>query len=181
MKSILIKISIFYILAIYGIDYIPRQITASAIMFVGAKDEKYIGDAKVWTILGFPLTSVAVPVWISTGDKLPECVAMTDSLRAPLCEAALRFKEECFPITFDRGTNYINLSAVINKENNGYLQMLHPIENGIFEMAYKLIEGLDKGKKSVKYIQDFYKWIDQYLSGAYNEKFQYTLFKIELT
>ncbi|MCU0461743.1 MAG: hypothetical protein MUF36_06995 [Bacteroidales bacterium] len=160
----------------FFIDYIPRQITASAIMIVGARDEKHIGDAMMWTILGFPLTSVSVPVWISAGDKLPECVAMTDSLRAPLCEAALKFKEECFPITYDRGTNYINLSAIINKENNGYLQLLRPIENGIFEMTYRLIEGLEKGKKSVKDIQDFYKWLDQYLSTTYNEKLNYILF-----
>lgn len=161
----------------FFIDYIPRQITASAIMIVGAKDEKHFNDAMMWTILGFPLTSVAVPVWISAGEKLPECVAMDDSLRAPLCEAALRFKEECFPITYDRGTNYINMSAVMNQQKNGYMQLLQPVENEIFEMTYRLIESIEKGKKSVKDIQDFYKWIDHYLSGAYNDKFKYPLYK----
>lgn len=130
----------------------------------------------MWTILGFPLTSVAVPVWISAGDHLPDAVAMSDSLRSPLCTAALKFKEDCFPITYDRGTNYINLSAVINKENSGYMQILQSVETEIFEKAGQLTEGLEKGKKSEKDILDYYKWIDQYLLKSYNDKFHYTLF-----
>lgn len=160
----------------FFIDYIPREITASVIMITGAKDEKHAGNAMMWTILGFPLTSVAIPVWISAGDQLPAALALNDSLTSPICKAALKFKEECFPITYDRGTNYINLSAVLNKENTGYVQLLQPVENEIFEMTRKLTEDLDKGKKSVKDIQDFYKWIDQYLTKTYSEKFHYTLF-----
>ena len=160
----------------FFIDYIPRQITSAVILIVGAKDEKHIKDAMMWTILGFPLTSVAVPVWIAAGDHLPDAVAMSDSLRSPLCTAALKFKEDCFPITYDRGTNYINLSAVINKENSGYMQVLKPIEDKIFEQAKLLTEGLEKGKKSEKDILEYYKWIDHYLVKSYNEKFHYTLF-----
>ncbi len=160
----------------FFIDYIPRQITSAVILIVGAKDEKHIKDATMWTILGFPLTSVAVPVWISAGDHLPDAVAMSDSLRSPLCTAALKFKEDCFPITYDRGTNYINLSAVINKENSGYMQILQSVETEIFEKAGQLTEGLEKGKKSEKDILDYYKWIDQYLLKSYNDKFHYTLF-----
>jgi len=93
-----------------------------------------------------------------------------------LCTAALKFKEECFPITYDRGTNYINLSAVINKEKSGYTQVLKPIEDEIFEQTRQLTESLEKGKKSENDILDYYKWIDHYLSQSYNEKFHYTLF-----
>ena len=159
----------------FFIDYIPRQITSAVILIVGAKDEKHIKDAMMWTILGFPLTSVAVPVWIAAGDHLPDAVAMSDSLRSPLCTAALRFKEDCFPITYDRGTNYINLSAVVNKENSGYMQVLKPIEDKIFEQAKLLTGGLEKGKKSEKDILEYYKWIDRFLSETYSEKFNYQM------
>jgi len=160
----------------FFIDYIPRQITSAVILIVGAKDEKHVKDAMMWTILGFPLTSVAVPVWITAGDHLPLAVSMSDSLTSPMCIAALHFKEECFPITYDRGTNYINLSAVINKENSGYMQILQPVEGEIFEQAGKLTEGIEKGKKSEDDILDYYKWIDGYLLKTFNEKFHYTLF-----
>jgi hypothetical protein len=160
----------------FFIDYIPRQITASAIMIIGAKDEKNVSDAMMWAILGFPLTSIAVPVWVSAGEQLPEVVAMNDSLRSPICEASLQFKEECFPITYDRGTNYINMSAVKNKENTGYVQLLQTIENEIFEKTSQLNQGFKTGNKSEKDIREFYKWIDKYLADTYREKFQYNLF-----
>jgi hypothetical protein len=160
----------------FFIDYIPRQITASAIMIIGAKDEKNVSDAMMWAILGFPLTSIAVPVWVSAGEQLPEVVAMNDSLRSPICEASLQFKEECFPITYDRGTNYINMSAVKNKENTGYVQLLQTIENEIFEKTSQLNQGFKTGNKSEKDIREFYKWIDKYLADTYREKFHYNLF-----
>lgn len=155
----------------FFIDYIPRNSTASAIMIIGARDEIHIGEAVMWTILGFPLTSVAVPVWISAGPDLPKVLVVNDNLKAPLCSAALRLKEDCFPITYDRGYNYINVSALINRENKGYLQMLKPVEGKILEMASNLQEGLGKGIKSNKDIIDFYRWIDAFLSEEYDKLF----------
>jgi hypothetical protein len=160
----------------FFIDYIPRVLTASAIMIVGAKNKEQVKDAVMWTILGFPLTSVAIPVWISGGSTLPKAVTMDEKFQSPICSAALKFKEECFPITYDRGSNYINLSVVINQQKNGYLQLLQPIEQGIFEKARLLTDGLEKGVKSEKDIQIFYAWIDQYLSKEYNSQFNFNLF-----
>ncbi len=160
----------------FFIDYIPRESTASALMIVGAKDQKHVKDAMMWTILGFPLSSVAVPTWISAGSNLPRAVAMNEQLCSPICAAALKFKAECFPLTYDRGLNYINLSKVINQQQNGYLQLLQPIENEIFQKAGILIDDLEKGKKTDKDIQSFYVWIDQFLAKTYSDKFNLKLF-----
>jgi len=160
----------------FFIDYIPRVSTASAIMIVGAKDKEHVKDAMMWTILGFPLTSVAIPVWISAGGVLPKAVTMDEKFQSPICSAALKLKAECFPITYDRGTNYINLSVVINQQKNGYMQLLQPIEQEIFDKAGLLTDELEKGRKSEKDIQSFYAWIDQYLSKTYQAQFRLDLF-----
>ena len=160
----------------FFIDYIPRVSTASAIMIVGAKNREHVKDAMMWTILGFPLTSVAIPVWISAGDVLPKALTMDEKFQSPICTAALKFKAECFPITYDRGTNYINLSAVINRQNNGYVQLLKPIEQEIFDKANLLTAELEKGSKMRKDILSFYEWIDQYLSKTYQVQFGVELF-----
>jgi len=159
----------------FFIDYIPRSYTTSAIVIVGAKDQLHSKDAMMWTVLGFPLTSVAIPTWISAGDQLPKVVCMDTCFKSPICKAALQLKSECFPITVDKGTNYINLSVVINKQNTGYLQLLQPVENEIFEKANSLIAGLDKGKKTEKDIQSFYAWIDSFLAKKYKEQFNFNL------
>ncbi len=160
----------------FFIDYIPRESTASAIMIVGAKDQNHIKDAMMWTILGFPLTSVAIPTWISGGNNLPKAVTMDDKLHSPICSAALKFKKECFPITYDKGWNYINLSVVINQQKNGYMQLLQPIEDEIFKKADLLISGLEIGTRTEKDIQSFYSWVDQYLLTAFKTQFNFNLF-----
>jgi len=144
-------------------------------MIVGAKDAEHVKDAMMWTILGFPLTSIALPTWLSAGE-LPKALAMDKDLKSPICTAALKFKADCFPIQIDHGTNYINLSAVINKEGSGYMQLTHPIEKEVFRKANLLINEMESGKKTTKDIQAFYQWLDQYLSKTYKEQFNYNLF-----
>jgi len=160
----------------FFIDYIPRVSTASSYMIVGAKDEKHVKETMMWTILGFPLTSVAIPAWLSSGE-LPKTVEMNmEEYTAPMCNAALEFKSECFPITIDKGTNYINLSPVLNKEGTGYLQLLQPVEKEIFSKAEQLIADLDE-KYSKDEILEFYAWLDKYLEDTYKQKFDVDLLK----
>jgi hypothetical protein len=159
----------------FFIDYIPRVSTSSSFMIVGAKDEKHVKDAMMWTILGFPLVSVAVPAWLSSGE-LPKAAAMQSDYTAPICNTALKFKDECFPIKIDKGENYINLSPVLNKEGNGYLQVLQLIEKKIFDKVNLLISELDK-KYSKKDIHEFYAWLDDYLAKSYKEQFNVGLFE----
>jgi len=156
----------------FFIDYIPRISTSAAILIVGAKDQKHADKAMMWTILGFPLTSVAIPVWIAGGEILPKAVTMTNELKSPICKAALKLKSDCFPITYDRGTNYINLSVVINQQQTGYLQLLQPIETTLFERAAEI----EKSSNSISEIQTFYNWVDQYLSENYKAQFDIDLF-----
>ena len=149
-------------------------------MIVGAKDKKHVPDAMMWTILGFPLTSVAVPTWLSAGE-LPQSVRMDASFKAPICSAALQFKDECFPIKIDKGTYYVNLSAVVNQEGSGYMQLLQPIEHTIILKAKRLITDLEKAKDSKNDILAFYTWVDEYLGKVYKEKFNIELFNKTIT
>jgi len=147
-------------------------------MIVSAKDAEHVDETMMWTILGFPLASVAIPAWISAGD-LPKAVTMNDDYKAPFCNAALKLKEDCFPITIDKGFNYINLSAVINKEGSGYYQVLQPVEKDVFTKADKLMASLGENKKnSEKAIQDFYAWLDNYLETTYEELFHFDIFSL---
>ncbi len=160
----------------FFIDYIPRASTSSSFMIVGAKDAGHVNEAMMWTILGFPLVSVAVPAWLSYGG-LPRAVAMkSGDYTAPICTAALKFKDECFPIKIDKGNNYINLSAVLNMEGTGYWQMLAPVEQKIFDKANLLGSKAGDEKNHKKAIHKFYAWLDDYLEKSYKEKFNVGLF-----
>ena len=102
---------------------------------------------------------------------------MDKNLKSPICTAALKFKANCFPMTYDRGTNYIDLAVVINQQKNGYLQLLQPIEKEIFDKANVLMGEIAAGRKTEADIYSFYGWIDQYLSKSYADKFKTDLFE----
>ena len=159
----------------FFIDFIPRVSSSSAMLIVGTPDENHAGEAMMWTILGFPLTSVAIPVWIAGGSVLPAIVSMKDNFHAPLCDAALQLKKDCFPFTRGDGLNYINLSAVINQQQTGYLQVLKPIESAIFEKAGQIKPESVSGQELKSNIQGFYKWLDAFMDESYNKLFNNTV------
>ncbi len=159
----------------FFIDYIPRVSTSASILIVGATDEKHVNDMVMWTIPGFPFTSVAIPVWLKGGSKLPDIVSMKGNLHSPLCDAALKLKEACFPVIRDRGQNYINIAAVVNRQNTGYIQMLQPVEDTVFIKTNQMMAELDNVPLPENRIQEFYHWLDGYLDKSYQKLFNIKL------
>jgi len=156
-------------------DFIPRYSTASVIMVVGAKNGEEPSNTMMWTVLGFPLVTVAVPVWLSAGKELPRLLSMKDDFHAPLCDAAMKLKSQCFPIVRGSGYKYINLAAVINAENTGIMQQIEPVENEIFTRTRELMSRLPEGKNRSALIQEHYKWLDSYISESYKTLFGITV------
>lgn len=156
-------------------DFIPRYSTASVIMVIGVKANEDAANTMMWTLLGFPLVTVAVPVWITAGRKLPAVLSMRDDYHAPLCDASMKLKNKCFPIERGSGYKYINLAAIINAEKTGILQVLEPVENEIFIRTKALMSQMQAGKPSSGMILEHYKWLDSYITESYK-----TLFGLEV-
>jgi hypothetical protein len=156
-------------------DFIPRYSTASVILVVGAKNGEEPSNTMMWTVLGFPLVTVAVPVWLSAGKDLPRLMSMKDDFHAPLCNAAMKLKSQCFPIVRGSGYKYINLAAVINAENTGIMQQIEPIENEIFTRTRELMSRLPEGKNRNAMIQEHYRWLNDYVSESYKTLFGITV------
>jgi len=153
-------------------DFIPRNITASVIMVVGVKKGEDAANTMMWTVLGFPLVTVAVPVWISAGKELPRLMSMKTDYHAPLCDAAMKLKSLCFPITRGSGGKYINIAAVINAEKTGIMQQIEPVENEIFIKTRELLSRMPEGKNRTIAIQEHYKWLDSYITESYKKLFE---------
>lgn len=152
-------------------DFIPRNITASVIMVVGVKKGEDAANTMMWTVLGFPLVTVAVPVWISAGKELPRLLSMKSDFHAPLCDAAMKLKSLCFPITRGSGGKYIDIAAVINAKNTGIMQLIEPVENEIFIKTRELLTRMPEGKNRTVAIQEHYRWLDSYIAESYKSLF----------
>jgi hypothetical protein len=153
-------------------DFIPRTSTASVMLVVGAAKGADPSGAMMWTFAGFPLTTVAVPVWIAGDDSLPQVVSMKENMHAPLCDAAMTLKRQLFPITRGSGGKYMNVALLLNEENTGILQKLQPVEEEIFRKTAEMTATLPaKGKARTEKIIEHYKWLDSYIVRSYNELF----------
>ncbi len=141
-------------------DFIPRYSSVSSMVIQGVKKGEPAVFSTIWTILGFPLCSVAIPTWVASGDDLPSILIAGDKNYAPLCRRALKLKRNCFPIKRGSGKKYLNLSALMNQQGNGILQKIFPLENTIIEKTEFLlskwrIEGFTTNKT-----MELYDWLD---------------------
>jgi hypothetical protein len=145
---------------VYFRDYIPRHSTSAAIVVQGVKEGESASLTTMWTILGFPLSSVVVPVWLLEDGTLPKALQSDETGNAPLCDLALKLKDKVFPIQNDASENYLNLAALLNKKNTGVRQKLIPIEEQVLEKAKDHLIIWRKNGIKEEEVKNFYFWID---------------------
>jgi len=152
-------------------DFIARSISTSAVVIQGVKAGESPAYTVMWTVLGFPLGSVAYPVWLNHSYVLPALLKADESGNAPLCSKALKLKDICFPIKRGNGENYLNINALYNNQNLGIIQKLQPLENFIFKFSNETIDKWRKNKPSSKEIQAFYQTLDSKILLEYKSLF----------
>jgi hypothetical protein len=145
---------------VYFRDYIPRHSTAAAIVVQGIKGNESASLTTMWTILGFPLTSVVIPVWLLEDGTLPKVLQADENGIAPFCDLALQLKDNVFSNQNDASENYLNLSALINQEKSGVRQKLNLLEENVLEKSKTLLNkwrsnGIDQSE-----VKKFYEWVD---------------------
>ena len=153
-------------------DYIPRYVTASSIVVQGIAKNESPNLTTMWTTLGSPLTTVAVPVWITSGLKLPEILVVDKQGKAKLNDWSLQLKKQLFPIERGEGADYINLSALLTKDQKGILQKIFPIEKqvqsqvSVYQHKWRTAGAIDE-----KEILLLYNWVDKFISQSYHDTF----------
>jgi len=150
-------------------DFIPRNITASSIVIQGVLKDENVDLTTMWTILGFPLTSVQIPIWLAGGDEFLKIVKLNNQGVALLSDNAIKLKRRVFPITKGSGKKYMDINQLYNQQQTGIMQILRPLEINIYnETNVKLDKwrkaGIDKNEMNELYsrteskiIEAFYK------------------------
>ncbi|MCI0512110.1 C45 family peptidase [candidate division KSB1 bacterium] len=156
-------------------DFIPRKSSTATTIVQGVKNGEAPGLTTLWEVLGFPLCSVAVPVWMAGGEQLPRVLMADASGNAPLCDYALQLKARCFPIGRGSGYKYLNLAALINQEQTGILQKLRPLEDHILAASQqKLTQWRSQGIKTSE-VRNFYRWLDETIQAGYQRLFEFRI------
>jgi len=145
---------------VYFRDYIPRHSTSAAIVVQGVKENESASLTTMWTILGFPLTSVVIPVWLNDDGMFPKVLQADETGNAPICDLALKLKDKIFSHQNDASENYMNLSALMNKENSGVRQKLIPVEEQVLVKAKNILTDFRNNGINYSEAKEFYNWID---------------------
>ena len=144
-------------------DFIPRRSTASSAVIKGVKKGENPLLTVMWTILGYPPTSVAVPLFVAAGAAQPAFVGRNSESdpNCAICDAALARRGKVFPLQRGNGKNYLYFKAVYNQEGTGYMQRLAPVEANVFTTFNAAMEKWYKeGSVDQFELSNLYKTVD---------------------
>jgi hypothetical protein len=122
---------------IYSRDCINRPSSASAIIIVGKKPAVKDSLATLWVILGEPVTSIAVPLWVES-EESPS--PLHEGQAAPLCAEARRIKRIIRPYREGSKIDYMEVTRLVNKERTGFLPLILEAERKIFRETAKFLK-----------------------------------------
>jgi hypothetical protein len=142
-------------------DFIPRYYSSSAVVIQGIKENESTALTTMWSVLGFPLTSVAIPVWLLEDGSLPAILTEDASGNAPLSTLALKLKDKVFSTQNDARENYLNVAALINKKESGIRQRLDAVEDEILKRADKKLSVWRSSTINETEAKEFYNWLDK--------------------
>jgi predicted choloylglycine hydrolase len=159
---------------IHDSDFIPRRSTASSTVIQGVKKGENPELTTLWTVLGYPPCSVALPAWVKAGKDNPSLLMQSNSPTdtthtSKMCNMALALKADVFDVKRGHGGEYLNFSKVYNAEGTGYMQRIAPIENRVFEQVTPLLEKWRRaGAADIKEMKEAARTVDSYVDKSWN-------------
>jgi hypothetical protein len=124
---------------------INRPSSAAAVVIRGVLPGEDPGASTMWVILGEPVTSVAVPLWVSAG-KTPAVVAS-----GALCTEALRIKGLARPFKIAEKKEYLDLARLDNDAGTGWLPRFLAEEKTVFSETEAFVDGKPTAKQRVDF------------------------------
>lgn len=91
-------------------DFIPRKSSSASVVIEGMLPGETPDAMTMWTVIGYPPVSHAMPVTI---DKVPDALLPTaPGFRSPYCNETLERKHRVFGITRGSGSHYVDLDVI---------------------------------------------------------------------
>ncbi len=135
---------------VYTNHSINRNYTSSAVIVHGKRASDKNDVATMWVMLGEPICTIAIPLWIEAGE-VPEVVSKGEI--APIAAESNRLKQILRPFKDDERKDYIDVTKLINKDNTGWLNILIKYEKEIIEMT-ELFLRIPHNAEEYKHFQD---------------------------
>lgn len=157
-------------------DFIPRHSTGSSVVVQGVRPKENPELTTMWTVLGYPPVSVAVPVWLKGADKrLPQLLLPDAEGTHPLAlgKKVLSLTQKVFAYNQGMGSDrYLNWELLYNRDKTGYMQRLSSVEESVWIKTQPQLDAWRAaGAVDVKQLHQLYDELDSYVAGEYRKLF----------
>jgi len=152
-------------------DYIPRFTSTSSLIIQGIKPGEETNLTTMWAVIGFPLCSVAIPVFLNKDNQLPKVLIADTTGNSLLCTKALNLKEKCYSSGKDTWKKYINIAVLMNKKKTGIMQKLDVVQEKIFTEAEKYLKNWRSNGIKDEEVIKYYYWLDKLVIDEYKRLF----------
>ena len=134
-------------------------------------DQDFI-PRSMWTLLGYPPTGIAVPLWVKDAGKLlPGMVRFgKEHEAAPLSDWSLRLADRVFSYKQGMGTGrYLNWERLYSPEKgDGYMTAITAVEDEVFRTTKPLLEEwYKKGSLDIQAIPKLYDELESSIRMIY--------------
>ena len=153
------------------VDYTVRYVSASVILVQGVTPNESPLNTVSWTIMGWPLTTVAMPLVITPSGKLPALVTNDGTGHSWLCEKSLELKSRAFSLKRGNTKSYCNIAVLFNKQGTGILQKILPVEEEVMRRGEEALTVFRKNPLDSSSMEAYYDWVDVYVRKQYHEMF----------
>ena len=153
-------------------DYTVRYSTASVILVQGVKPGESPLNTVSWFIMGWPLTSIAMPLVLTPSGKLPSVVTDDGTGHSWLCEQALALKSRAFSLKRGNVRDYCNIAVLFNKQGTGILQKLLPLEAEAMRRGEEALKEFWKNPLDADEMEVYYDWVDAFVREKYRVLFE---------
>ena len=154
------------------VDYTARYYTASVVLVQGVRPDESPLNTVSWTIMGWPLAAVAMPLVITPSGKLPALVTDDGTGHSWLCEKALELKSQAFSLKRGNTKSYCNIAVLFNKQGTGILQKILPLEEEVMQHGEEALAVYRKNPNDTASMETFYDWVDAYVREQYQLMFE---------
>lgn len=104
---------------------ICRNLTRSVEIMVGPQPGKNPNTSMIWVLLGAPIATLPVPLWVK-GGRVPN--ELDGDITAPICDEAQRLRDYLYPLPeFPNAINTFRLTS--------WLEHIAPVESMIFNIV----------------------------------------------
>ena len=118
-------------------DTIDRESTSAAVVVCGRKPGHEDSLATLWVLLGEPLFSIAVPMWVEAGAAASP-LALGEKAASYL--ESKRLKKIARPYPESDRREYLEATRLDNREGSGFLPLLLETEKEIFDLTEEFLK-----------------------------------------